>query len=208
VSSSGTRSILRETNYTGVVGGVIANPERSVETPKPRKMTMRIRAGRNLIVETPVYRVRVVRFARPDSNKYLDPDGEAPHSLLFREVLTGALSDVTEGWTVVVNIGLVEAISAAFYRCLLAIRQHVLASRGRVILCGSTPLHEEVFKLFGASRIFTIVRTESEALDIARAWLSDPEAPEPDVLTATMKRNPARENRLPQHCSYWRPLQS
>jgi anti-anti-sigma regulatory factor len=171
-------------------------------------MTMRISAGRNLIVETPLHRVRVVRFARPDSNKYLDPDGQAPHSLLFREVLTGALSDLADGWTVVVNIGLVEAISAAFYRCLLAIRRHVLANRGRVILCGCTPLHEEVFKLFGASQIFAILRTESEALDIARAWLSDPEAPASDVLTATLKRNLARENRLPLHCSYWRPVQS
>jgi hypothetical protein len=165
---------------------------------------MRISTGRNVIVETPLYRVRVVRFARPDSNKYLDPDGEAPHSLLFREVLTGALSDLTDGWTVVVNIGLVEAISAAFYRCLLAIRQHVLGIRGRVILCGSSPLHKEVFDLFQAYRIFTIVSTESEALRIARAWLCDPVLSQPDYLPGTRINTTNLESRLPLHCSFWK----
>src|SRR5262249_1111571 len=117
-------------------------------------MTMRISAGKNLIVGTPIPRVRIMRFTRPDPNNYLDPDGEAPNSLLFGEILASALHGLTEGWTVVVNIGLVESINATFYRCLLAIRQRVLASGGRIILCGSSPLHQEVFDLFQASRIF------------------------------------------------------
>jgi anti-anti-sigma regulatory factor len=171
-------------------------------------MKMPFSACRNLIVETPFYRVRVVRFARPDSNQYLDPDGEAPHSLLFREVLTGALSDLTDGWTVVVNIGLVEAISAAFYRCLLAIRRHMLANRGRVILCGSSPLHEEVFELFQACRIFTIVATESEALRIAGMDLNNAEAPQPEFSVGACKNKPNRECRLPVHGSFWKTSSS
>jgi anti-anti-sigma regulatory factor len=124
---------------------------------------MRISARGNLIVETPVLGVRVMRFTRPDVRRYLDDAGDAATSLLYREIHGSVLSDLPEGSTLVVNLGLVDLINAAFYRCLLGIRERVQARRGRLVLCGLTPLHQEIFDLFRGPWVFTIVNTEAEA---------------------------------------------
>src|SRR6516225_6297442 len=84
-----------------------------------RRIPMRISARGNLIVETPVLGVRVMRFTRPDVRRYLDDAGDAATSLLYREIHGSVLSDLPEGSTLVVNLGLVDLINAAFYRCLL-----------------------------------------------------------------------------------------
>jgi anti-anti-sigma regulatory factor len=124
---------------------------------------MRISARRNLIVETAAPGIRVMRFTRPDVRRYLDDAGDAATSLLFQEIQGAVLSDLPEGSTLVVNLGLVDFINAAFYRCLLGIRERVQARRGRLVLCGLTPLHREIFDLFRGPCVFSIVRTEAEA---------------------------------------------
>ena len=124
---------------------------------------MRISARGNLIVETAALGVRVMRFARPDVRQYLDDDGDATTSLLFREIQGAGLSDLAEGCTLVVNLGLIDPINAAFYRCLLAIRKRVHARRGRLVLCGLSAQHREIFDLFRGPLVFTIVSTEAEA---------------------------------------------
>jgi len=124
---------------------------------------MRISARGNLIVETAALGVRVMRFARPDVRQYLDDDGEAATSPLFREIQGAVLSDLGEGWTLVVNMGLIDPINAAFYRCLLGIREHVRARGGRLVLCGLSAQHQEIFDLFRGPWVFTIVSTEAEA---------------------------------------------
>jgi anti-anti-sigma regulatory factor len=128
-----------------------------------RRIPMRISARGNLIVETAARGVRVMRFARPDMRQYLDDAGDAATSPLFQEIQGAVLSDLPAGWTLVVNLGLIDPINAAFYRCLLAIRERVRARRGRLVLCGLSPRHQEIFDLFRGPRVFTIVSTEAEA---------------------------------------------
>jgi hypothetical protein len=124
---------------------------------------MRISARGNLIVETAMLGVRVMRFARPDVRQYLYDDGEAATSPLFQEIENAVLSDLPEGWTLVVNMGLIDPINAAFYRCLLGIREQVHARHGRLVICGLNAQHQEIFDLFRGPWVFTIVGTEAEA---------------------------------------------
>src|SRR5262249_9365244 len=126
-------------------------------------MPMRISSRGNLNVETPAPGVRVMRFMRPDVRRYLDDAGDATTSPLFREIEATVLSDLAVGATLVVNLGLVDPVNTAFYRCLLAIRERVRARRGRLVLCGLSPRHQEFFDLFRGPWLFTIVSTEAEA---------------------------------------------
>jgi anti-anti-sigma regulatory factor len=84
-------------------------------------------------------------------------------SPLFREIQRAVLSDLAEGWTLVVNLGLFDFITAAFYRSLLGIRERIQARRSRLVLCGLSPRHQEIFDLFQGPLVFTIVSTEAEA---------------------------------------------
>jgi anti-anti-sigma regulatory factor len=113
--------------------------------------------------------VRVLRFARPDLRKHLYDDADIAQCPLFREVRDAALADLHRGWTLVANLSLIEIFPTALYRCLLSIRQCVLARQCRLLLCGVNPEHEEIFNLFQASRLFSFVRTEAGALHKARA---------------------------------------
>jgi anti-anti-sigma regulatory factor len=127
----------------------------------------------NLIVETGTPGVRVMRFVRPDLRRHLDSAADTARSPLFREIHDAVLSDLPKGWTLVVNLGLIECINAAFYRCLLDIRKCVRAHQGRLVLCGLTPWQQEVFDLFRGPELFTIVSTEAEARRDVCAGLSD-----------------------------------
>jgi hypothetical protein len=104
-----------------------------------------------------------MRFARPDLRPYLYDAVDSAMSPLVEEIQDAVLSDLPKGWTLVVNLGLVDTISAAFYRCLLYIRKCVQAQQGRLVLCGLTAWHQEVFELFRGPEVFTIVRSEAEA---------------------------------------------
>jgi hypothetical protein len=124
---------------------------------------MRISARGNVIVETVALGVRVMRFARPDVRPYLDSDADTVTSPLFEEIEDAVLSDLAVGSTLIVNIGLIDLINAAFYRCLLHIRERVRDCHGRLVLCGLSPLHQEVFELFRGPWVFSIVRSEAQA---------------------------------------------
>jgi anti-anti-sigma regulatory factor len=134
---------------------------------------MRVSTTGKLIVETATVGVRVLRFTRPDLRQYLDDAGDAATSALFREVNDTVLSSLPKGWTLVINLGLVSPLNSAFYRCLLHIRKCVQARQGRLVLCGLTPRHQEVFDLFRGPELFTIVNTEAEARREVREGLSD-----------------------------------
>jgi hypothetical protein len=136
---------------------------------------MRVSANQNLIVENAPRGVRVLRFARPDVRPYLDDTADSPTSLLFQEVQDAVLSDLPQGGTLVVNLGLIDTINAAFYRCLLCIRKCVRARHCRLVLCGLTPWHQEIFELFRGPELFTIVCTEAEARRDFCGGLSDRE---------------------------------
>ncbi len=153
---------------------------------------MRISARGNVIVETVAPGVRVMRFARPDVRQYLDDRAAAAASLLFQEVRGTALADLAEGWTLVVNLGLIDAITAAFYRCLLGIRESVEARGARLVLCGLNPHHQEIFELFQGPRVFTIVRGEAEA---CRAVLLSRRTRKPAALLRVHPRPSANRDR-------------
>jgi anti-anti-sigma regulatory factor len=128
---------------------------------------MRVSSGGNLIVDNLTRGVRALRFVRPDLLHYLDEGADTVTSPLFQEVEEAALSDLPKGWTLIVNLGLVDAVNAAFYRCLLDIRKALKSRQCRLVLCGLTSWHQEVFELFRGPEVFTIARTEADAL----GWL-------------------------------------
>jgi anti-anti-sigma regulatory factor len=138
---------------------------------------MRMSASGNLVVENPIPGVRVLRFARADLRQYLDDAADAPTSPLFREILSTALSNPAEGSVLIINIGLIDPINAAFYRCLLCIRERVQASHSQMVMCGLSPRHQEVFDLLRGPQVFTIARNETNALRLARRWLSEQATP-------------------------------
>jgi anti-anti-sigma regulatory factor len=121
------------------------------------------------MVETVAPGVRVVRFERPDLRAYLDDDADMAESPLCREIQDIALADLPRGWTLILNLRLVRTINTAFYRCLLQIRHLVQRRQGRVVLCGLSRDHREVFELFQAFRLFTITATEGEGVRAAAA---------------------------------------
>ena len=69
----------------------------------------------------------------------------------------------------IVNLKQLRAINTSFYRCLLRIREFVRAYHAHLVLCELSPEHREIFELFQAFRLFTVVRTEGEAVRVARA---------------------------------------
>ncbi len=129
---------------------------------------MRIHVSENLIVERAGYGVRVVRFTRPDLRKFLYEDADIEDSPLFREIREMAVDDLPKGWTLVINLGLIEWLPAAFYRCLLQCRQLLLARSARLVLSGLSDEHMELFRLLQGHRVFTITSTEAEAIRTAR----------------------------------------
>ncbi len=130
---------------------------------------MRFSVSGNLMIETAAPGVRVLRFERPDVRDCLYDDADIAECPLFREIKDIALTDLPRGWTLVLNMSLIKPINAAFYRCLLLTRQVVRARQARLVLCGLSREHREVFELFQAFRLFTIVRTEIDAVRAAEA---------------------------------------
>jgi anti-anti-sigma regulatory factor len=116
--------------------------------------------------------IRVLRFELPDVRKYLDDEADIADTPLFREIEDVALTDLPSGWTLVLNLSPLRPINTALYRCLLQVRQIVHARPARLILCGLTREHRDVFELFQAYRLFTIVRSEAEALRAAEREMS------------------------------------
>jgi anti-anti-sigma regulatory factor len=124
---------------------------------------MRICASENLVVERAGYGVRVLRFTRPDLRKFLYEEAEIEDSPLFRELREMAIDDLPRGWTLVINLGLVEWFPAALYRCLLQCRQLLLARPAQLVLCGLNDEHLELFRILQGHRVFTIAATEAAA---------------------------------------------
>src|SRR5262245_14117363 len=128
---------------------------------------MRIHASENLVVERAGYGVRVLRFTRPDLRKFLYEEAQIEDSPLFRELCEMAIDDLPKGWTLVINLGLVEWFPAALYRCLLQCRQLLLARSAQLVLCGLNDEHLELFRILQGHRIFAIAGTEAESLRTA-----------------------------------------
>ena len=83
--------------------------------------------GRHVLVERAREGVWVVRFVRADLRDQLYDDADADACPLFQQLFERALAHLQEGQTVILNFGLVEQFPAAFYRCLLKVREVVAA---------------------------------------------------------------------------------
>ncbi len=125
---------------------------------------MRMSAIGNVIVETVDTAVRVMRFERADVSPYLYDDAEIAFSPLYREIWGVALRDLPKEATLIVNLKRLKPFGAAFYRCLLQIRRFLRGRRSRLVLCCLSAEHHELFELFAAYRIFTVVDTELDAM--------------------------------------------
>jgi len=109
----------------------------------------------------------MMRFERPDLREHLYDDADIADSPLYREILDVVLSNLPTDWTLIVSLKQVQPIGTSFYRCLLQVRRFVRSRRARLVLCNLSREHREVFELFQAYRIFTVVRTESDAVRAA-----------------------------------------
>lgn len=126
----------------------------------------------NIIYETPDPKIVVARFARPDVREALYHHGHEPdsigNSLLYSELNAAAIAGLPEGGTLVLNFGLVEGFSSAFYRLLLQARHDLKAKNCRLIVCGFTKNANEAFTIMGGPRTFEVFTTEPLAVAAAK----------------------------------------
>lgn len=125
--------------------------------------------GKNgkLVVENRGPGVRVLRFIHPDLRDQAYDAGDIERCRLFVDIKAGALSYISEKEVLIVNLGLVEYFPTVLYSILLKAREILTAHRGGVILCGANAQTREILELFKASRLFAVVKTEEEAVDLA-----------------------------------------
>jgi anti-anti-sigma regulatory factor len=121
-------------------------------------------AERHLVCESPAPGVRVVRFTHPDLREQLYAQGAVTESPLFQELQAAALTNLTEGETVILNFGLVDPFPTAFYNLLLEVRRAVQERKARLLLCCLTPNIRECFDIIGGSRVFEVRGSEVRAL--------------------------------------------
>lgn len=126
----------------------------------------------NLIFEHPTDTIAVARFARPDVREALYHFGhehdDIGESTLYRELYDGTIKDLHAGGRLVLNFGLVDVLSSAFYRLLLRARADLKAKDCRLILCGFSKIANEAFTLMGGMKTFEVYATEQQALVAAK----------------------------------------
>jgi anti-anti-sigma regulatory factor len=125
---------------------------------------MEISLGKCLIVETRTPGVHVVRFAQPDLREQLCDDGDIAACELYLALHEGVLAGLAAGERLVLNFGLVEPFTTAFYRFLLKVREDVRERQAHLVLCRLGPEHREIFELFKGFRLFQVTNTEAQAL--------------------------------------------
>ncbi len=120
-----------------------------------------------LVVENRGPGVRVLRFIHPDLRDQVYEAGDIERCRLFIDIKNSALSYVTNRDVLIVNLSLVEHFPTVFYSILLKIREILADHQGGVVLCGDNARTREILELFRASRLFAVVKTEEEALELA-----------------------------------------
>jgi len=128
--------------------------------------------GKNgkLIVENHGPVVRVLRFIHPDLRDQAYDGGDIERCRLFMDIKTSALGYISEREILIVNLGLIEHFPTVFYSILLKVREILAAHRGGVILCGANARTREILDLFKASKLFAVVKTEEEALELGSQY--------------------------------------
>jgi anti-anti-sigma regulatory factor len=128
--------------------------------------------GKNgkLVVENGGPGVRVLRFIHPDLRDQAYEGGDIERSRLFLDIKTSALGYISEREILIVNMALIEHFPTVLYSILLKVREILTAHRGGVILCGANAHTREILDLFKASRLFAVVKTEEEALELGSQY--------------------------------------
>jgi anti-anti-sigma regulatory factor len=157
--------------------GTFSNPKLSIlQSDFPinasKGVPMSISEGVKLVLSVPDQTVRVVRFAAPDLREQLDDNTVKDGCALLQDLKESVLDAMAPGHTLVLNLGLIERFPTALYRCLLGVREAVLARNARLLLCRVSPEHREIFQLFKGDRLFTIMPTEAQAVAgcVKRPW--------------------------------------
>jgi hypothetical protein len=126
----------------------------------------------NLIFDHPTDAIAVARFARPDVREALYHFGhehdDIGESTLYRELHDGGIQGLPAGGTLVLNFGLVDGLSSAFYRLLLRARADLKAKDCQLLLCGLSKNANEAFTLMGGPKTFEVYATEQQALVAAQ----------------------------------------
>ena len=141
--------------------------------------------GKNgkLIVENHAPGVRVLRFIHPDLRDQAYDAGDIERCRLFMDIKTSALGYISKREVLIVNMGLIEYFPTVLYSILLKVREILTEHLGGVILCGANAHTREILDLFKASRLFAVVKTEEEALELGAHYsghlLPLPNAPLP-----------------------------
>ncbi len=125
--------------------------------------------GKNgkLLVENRGPGVRVLRFIHPDLRDQIYDRGDIEQCRLFKDIKSSALSYISEGEALIMNLGLVEHFPSMLYGILLKARETIRNHGGCVILCSANPRTREILDLFKANRLFALAGTEGQALDLA-----------------------------------------
>ncbi len=129
---------------------------------------MNMQSKQDLVCDTSIQGVRVVRFVRPDLNSELYDQGNITDCSLFQELNAAALATLPAGDIVVINFGLIDGFVSAFYRLLLAVQEAVRARNGRLLLCCLTANVRECFDIMAGGKVFQVRATESNAVSEAR----------------------------------------
>ncbi len=129
---------------------------------------MKSTMSRHLVVEIRRPGVTVVRFTHPDLRPQLDDYATTEDSELFQELQIAALADLAPGEALVINLGLIEIFTTLFLGFLLRVRQILQERRAWLVLCQLKPEHREIFEITKTLTLFTIAKTEAEAVCKAR----------------------------------------
>jgi anti-anti-sigma factor len=129
---------------------------------------MEMIVGRHVVVVSPAAGVKVVRFVHPDPRPQLDAYGGTDDCALFQELQRCALADLARGQGLVLNLGSIEIMTSAFLGVLLRVRDLVRNRRGRLVLCQPREEHQELLAITHTFPLFTITRSEEEAVHKAR----------------------------------------
>src|SRR6266481_3527228 len=95
--------------------------------------------GKNgkLLVENRGPGVRVLRFIHPDLRDQIYDRGDIEQCRLFKDIKSSALSYISEGEALIMNLGLIEHFPSMLYGILLKARETIRNHGGCVILCSA-----------------------------------------------------------------------
>jgi anti-anti-sigma factor len=110
------------------------------------------------VVETPVVALRVIRFA---PTPLLSPSHD---DLEFQSKWDSALSDISEGETLAVNLADVQHLSSTFLGYLIKADKAVRKQNGRMVIAGANTDALEAFQITKLKRLFDFAENVDDVI--------------------------------------------